>query len=63
MSHYAGIRGGLFEEKHRRAMGPAVWLFGWLVDRQTSQRDGRGLVLYGQPLRLERIAAETGFPL
>jgi hypothetical protein len=35
----SGIRGGLWEKKHSDAMADAVWLFGWLVLRQTTERN------------------------
>ena len=57
----SGIRGGLWDAKHYERMGAAVWLFGWLVHRQTQQRHGEGLVLRGKPLSYEAIAADTGF--
>lgn len=56
----SGIRGGLWEEEHLLRMGPAVWLFGWLVHRQTRERDGIGLVLAGSPLTYEIIRQDTG---
>jgi hypothetical protein len=56
----SGIRGGLWEEQHFQGMGPAVWLFGWLVHRQTRERDGVGLVLAGSPLTYQIIGEDTG---
>lgn len=56
----SGIRGGLWEEQHFQGMGPAVWLFGWLVHRQTRERDGVGLVLAGSPLTYQIISEDTG---
>lgn len=56
----SGIRGGLWEEQHLQGMGPAVWLFGWLVHRQTRERDGVGLVLAGSPLTYRVISQDTG---
>lgn len=56
----SGIRGGLWEDQHLQRMGPAVWLFGWLVHRQTRERHGVGLVLAGSPLTYEMISADTG---
>lgn len=57
-----GIRGGLWDETHLQRMGPAVWLYGWLIHRQTRERNGVGLVLGGSPLTYEIIQADTGFP-
>lgn len=56
----SGIRGGLWEDEHLERMGPAVWLFGWLVHRQTRERYGVGLVLGGSPLTYEIIGQDTG---
>lgn len=56
----SGIRGGLWEDEHFQRMGPAVWLFGWLVHRQTRERHGVGLVLAGSPLTYEMISQDTG---
>jgi DNA-binding transcriptional ArsR family regulator len=57
----SGIRGGLWEKKHYDKMRDAVWLFGWLVHRQTTQRNGTGLVLRGKPLTYADISADTDF--
>ena len=56
-----GLRGGLFDAKHYAQMGPAIWLYGWLVLRQTQQRDGVGLVLGGHAVSYREIESETGF--
>lgn len=56
----SGIRGGLWEEQHFQCMGSAVWLFGWLIHRQTRKRDGVGLVLAGSPLTYQIIGQDTG---
>ena len=56
----SGIRGGLWDDEHLQRMGPAVWLFGWLVHRQTRERHGVGLVLGGSPLTYEMIRQDTG---
>jgi hypothetical protein len=58
----SGIRGGLWEKKHSDAMGESVFLFGWCVLRQTTQRNGTGLVLRGKPLTYADITADTGWP-
>jgi hypothetical protein len=61
---WIGAKGGLCEEKHRRRMGEAVWLFLWLLMRQTGVNDaGEGMVLYGKTVRLLDIANDTGFPI
>lgn len=56
----SGIRGGLWEEQHFQGMGPAIWLFGWLIHRQTRERNGVGLVLAGSPLTYQMISQDTG---
>lgn len=60
---WSGLKGGLFDEKHRKAMGEAIWLFGWLCMRQSQvNTDGEGLPHYGNPLTFAEIATDTGFP-
>lgn len=59
----SGVRSGLWEYKHCERMGTAVFLFGWLVDRQTKQEAGLGWVLHGRPLLYSYIAAESGYPV
>jgi hypothetical protein len=56
-----GLRGVLFEAGHYARMGSAVWLYGWLVLRQTHQSGGVGYVLGGAPLTYREIEEETGF--
>ncbi len=56
-----GLRGVLFEKQHHQRMGAAIWLYGWLVLRQTNQREGVGWVLGGKPITYREIEEETGF--
>ncbi len=56
-----GLRGVLFEARHFERMGSAVWLYGWLVLRQTHQSEGLGWVLGGAPVCYREIEEETGF--
>jgi hypothetical protein len=56
-----GLRGVLFEARHHRRMGAAVWLYGWLVLRQTHQQGDLGWVLGGAPISYREIEEETGF--
>jgi hypothetical protein len=56
-----GLRGVLFEARHYLRMGQAVWLYGWLVLRQTRQVGTMGLVLGGRPVSYREIEEETGF--
>ncbi|HTV60450.1 MAG TPA: hypothetical protein VMJ93_16375 [Verrucomicrobiae bacterium] len=57
----AGLRGVLFESRHYERMGSAIWLFGWLVLRQTHQSGSVGWVLGGKPVSYREIEEETGF--
>jgi hypothetical protein len=57
----AGLRGVLFEARHHRRMGAAIWLYGWLVLRQTHQQGDLGWVLGGAPVSYREIEEETGF--
>jgi hypothetical protein len=61
MDYNAGLRGVLFEAKHYARMGPAVWLYGWLVLRETRESGGLGYVLGGKPVSYREIEEETGF--
>jgi hypothetical protein len=56
-----GLRGTLFEAKHYARMGPALWLYGWLVLRQTREDGPIGWVLGGKPISYREIEEETGF--
>ena len=42
-------------------MGSAVWLYGWLILRQTHQTGTVGWVLGGAPIHYREIEEETGF--
>ncbi len=57
----AGLRGVLFEARHYERMGAAIWLYGWLVLRQTHQQGDIGWVLGGAPISYREIEVETGF--
>jgi hypothetical protein len=56
-----GLRGVLFEARHYARMGSAIWLYGWLVLRQTHQTGTTGWVLGGAPVTYREIEGETGF--
>jgi len=56
-----GLRGVLFEAHHCDRMGSAIWLYGWLVLRQTHQCGDIGWVLGGAPVNYREIENETGF--
>ncbi|MGH9740311.1 MAG: hypothetical protein ACRD4X_17245 [Candidatus Acidiferrales bacterium] len=56
-----GLRGVLFEARHYERMGSAIWLYAWLVLRQTHQTGTTGWVLGGAPVSYAEIEEETGF--
>ena len=56
----SGVRGGLFEKKHSDAMGESIFLFGWLVTRQTKSD---GLVFGGHAFTYPEISEESGWPV
>src|SRR5271168_1120326 len=60
-NYSTGLRGVLFEAQHYSRMGAAVWLYGWLVLRQTHQSGSLGWVLGGKPVSYREIEEETGF--
>lgn len=61
---WIGAKGGLVHEKHRRRMGESLWLFLWLLTRQTGINEaGEGIVLYGRPVPLRDIEGDTHFPI
>src|SRR5258708_937114 len=61
-SFWSGLKGGIFDRKHSEAMGSAIWLFGYLVMRQTQLNDyGEGLPRYGNPTSRKDIAGDTGW--
>jgi hypothetical protein len=57
-----GLRGTLFEAKQHERMSSALWLYGWLILRQTRQDGTTGWVLGGKPISYSEIQEETGFP-
>jgi hypothetical protein len=59
---WVGAKGGLLAEKHYYAMKDAVWLFEWLLLRQTGLNEiGEGVVSYGHPITRQEITDDTGF--
>lgn len=59
---WVGAKGGLIEEKHYLCMRESVWLFLFLLLKQTAVSEGgEGVVNYGHPLTREEIADQTGF--
>lgn len=49
-----GARNGLLEQKHLDALGPAVWLYLWCLDKQPKNTDK---VLSGRPITYQMFAA------
>lgn len=60
-NYNTGLRGVLFDAEHYARMGAAVWLYGWLILRQTHQTGTVGWVLGGAPIHYREIEEETGF--
>lgn len=56
-----GVRGVLLDAGHYERMGSALWLYSWLVLRQTHQTGSIGWVLGGAPVSYREIEEETGF--
>ena len=54
------VSSGLIDPKHKKAMGPALWVFEWCIDRQT---DEEGNVMYGRSLKISRISDAVGIAL
>ncbi len=52
------VSSGLPEKAHRKRMGDAVWLFMWLVNKQTKPD---GTVLGGRPIKCFEIGAGLGY--
>lgn len=65
MGFWIGAKGGLIDAKHFERMGSAVWMFLYLLLRQTTLNPaGEGVVNYGHPLTLDTICSNTrGIPV
>ena len=50
---------GIFE--HTRKIGEAIWVFLWLINAVTREKNGAGLVYSGAPVKIPRIAKDLGF--
>jgi len=57
VSRSFGLVNGLLDKQHFKRMGNAVWLFMWLVDRQT---EAKGRVLGGKPIKRMEIMNSFG---
>ncbi len=55
------MKGVLLDARHYERMGSALWLYSWLVLRQTHQSGAIGWVLGGAPVSHREIEEETGF--
>jgi hypothetical protein len=55
-SHPLPLWNGILD--HCERIGPALWEFVWLLDKITREKDGKGIVLGGQPVTIDRIARE-----
>src|SRR5277367_2293648 len=60
-NYNTGVRGVLLDAAHYERMGSALWLYSWLILRQTHQSGAVGWVLGGAPVSYREIEAETGF--
>lgn len=50
------VKNDLLEPKHFKAIGQALWVYLWLLDKMTSiSEDGIGKVLGGSPIKFSRI--------
>jgi len=56
-----GLRGSLIDRRHYDRMGSAIWLYAWLILRQTHQQEDTGWMLGGSPVTCREIEEETGF--
>lgn len=58
------VTSGLLDSTHFEKIGPALWLYLWLIDKTTSDEeiDGvrYGLVLYGHPISPALVTAAFG---
>jgi hypothetical protein len=60
-NYNTGVRGVLLDIHHFEKMGSALWLYSWLILRQTHQSGTIGWVLGGSPISYREIEEETGF--
>jgi Winged helix-turn-helix DNA-binding len=59
-SHPIYIWNGLLERKHVQKIGPSIWLFLWLINAVTFEKDGHGFVLGRTPIKCADIAKGFG---
>jgi hypothetical protein len=60
-NYSTGVKGVLLDVHHFEKMGSALWLYSWLILRQTHQTGEIGWVLGGSPISYREIEEETGF--
>jgi DNA-binding MarR family transcriptional regulator len=58
--YFLPIGSGLLEPKHVAAIGPAIWVFLWMIHRTTKEQEGEGIVLNGAAIRSQVIAEDLG---
>jgi hypothetical protein len=59
---WVGAKGGLLDERHYLCMRDSVWLFLFLLLKQTSVNEaGEGVVNYGHPITRMEIQEQTGY--
>ena len=56
---FVGVTSGILDGKHMSAMGESIWLFMFLIQKQTSP-DGR--IFYGRPVTYSWIREQLGDP-
>lgn len=54
------VKNDLLDPKHQKAMGRAVWLYMWCLDRMTKIDEGKGFVLGGKPIIESEVTEELG---
>lgn len=62
-SFEVGIREGLIDQKHFEAMGHSIWLYLWVIRRNTDRRGGGKFVWGGKPTTYAEISKDSGFPV
>lgn len=59
---YIEVTNELLEKKHIEAVGPAIWVFLWCLDKITSiNENGVGKVLGGKPIKRRELTDALGF--
>lgn len=58
------IKNNLLEPKHVEAMGTAIWLYMWFLDKITSiSEEGVGKTVGGRPIKFEEVEEELGISM